>query len=143
MNKDIRWIQRFDNYNKALTQLTDAINLTKQRDLTALESQGLIQSFEYTHELAWKTLKDFLEEKGNVTTIYGPKDATKEAFKVGLIKDGEIWMNMIKSRNLTSHTYNEDTASEITMDIVNNYYLQFLDFKKTFSEIAKKEIGEE
>ncbi len=123
-NLDIRWIQRFDNYTKALTQLKSAVELANERDLSELEKQGLIQSFEYTHELAWKTIKDFLNEKGN-KEIYGSKDATREAFKYELIDDGEIWMDMIKSRNDTSHTYNEETANEIARAIKNYYYSAF------------------
>ena len=82
---DIRWIQRFNNFKKAFSQLNNAIELAKQRKLSELEQQGLIQTFEYTHELAWKTLKDFLGTRG-VTKLYGSKDTTREAFKTGLVK---------------------------------------------------------
>ena len=103
-NKDIHWVQRFSNYQKALNQLKEAVDLMETRDLSNLEKQGMIQVFEYTHELAWKTLNDFLKSRGN-TEIYGSKDATREAFQLGLIEDGELWMKMIQSRNLTSHVY--------------------------------------
>ena len=82
---DIRWQQRFSNYQKALAQLNRFVT---RPDLNELEEQGLIQCFEYTHELAWKTLRDFLENSGN-TAIFGSKDATREAFKLGLLEDGE------------------------------------------------------
>jgi len=78
-NKEIRWIQRFDNYSKALLQLNNATELANERELSELEKQGLIQAFEFTHELAWNTLKDFLIDLGN-KDIYGSKDATREAF---------------------------------------------------------------
>jgi nucleotidyltransferase substrate binding protein (TIGR01987 family) len=120
-NQDIRWVQRFSNFIKAFSQLEKAVRLSEERDLSDLEEQGLIQSFEYTHELAWKTLKDFIQEKGN-TKIYGSKDATREAFQLGLISDGEGWMEMIKSRNETSHTYNDDTAEAIASNIKEKYY---------------------
>ncbi|HWQ77028.1 MAG TPA: nucleotidyltransferase substrate binding protein, partial [Syntrophomonas sp.] len=120
-NKDIRWLQRFDNYQKALNQLKEAVDLMKTRDLTNLEKQGMIQAFEYTHELAWKTLSDFLKSRGN-TEIYGSKDATREAFQLGLIEDGELWMKMIQSRNLTSHVYDENTAMEMIQLIGKSYY---------------------
>ncbi len=94
----IRWIQRFNHFSKAFAQLKEAVELSKQRELSKLEEQGLIQAFEYTHELAWKVLRDFLEERG-VQKIYGSKDATREAFKAGLIENGEVWMKMIESRN--------------------------------------------
>ena len=109
---DIRWIQRFKNFIKAFSQLKEAVQLAQQRPLSKLEEQGLIQAFEYTHELAWNTLKDFLESRG-IRNLYGSKDATREAFKTGLIENGEIWMDMINSRNLTSHTYDEATAAKI------------------------------
>ena len=87
-NPDIRWQQRFANYKKALQQLQSAVDLSKQRALSQLEKQGVIQAFEFTHELAWNMLKDFLRDQGN-QNIKGSKDATREAFKVELICDGE------------------------------------------------------
>lgn len=120
-NIDIRWQQRFTNYQKALAQLEKFI---AKGDLNELEEQGLIQSFEYTHELAWKTLKDFLEHSGN-TDLYGSKDATREAFKLGLIEDGEGWMLMIQDRNQTSHTYNPDTARSIVSHISQRFFALF------------------
>lgn len=89
-----------------------------------MEKQGLIQSFEYTHELAWKTLKDFFNEKG-IFNIYGSKDSTREAFKNGLIDNGDVWMQMILSRNLSIHTYDEKTAEEIVSQTINKYYSKF------------------
>lgn len=91
---DVRWQQRFASYKKALAQLKDAVTLSKQRPLSQLEKQGVIQAFELTHELAWNVLKDFLQDQGN-QNIKGSKDATREAFKVALITDGEQWMAMI------------------------------------------------
>ena len=122
--QDIRWQQRFNNYSKALTQLRQAVQLAAQRPLTKLEEQGLIQAFEFTHELAWNTLKDFLENRG-VQNLYGSKDTTREAFKAGLIENGQAWMDMIQSRNLTSHTYNEATAAQISAAIRNDYLPEF------------------
>jgi len=123
---DIRWKQRFENFQKAYAEFKEAIELANSRELSKLEKQGLIQSFEYTHELAWNTLKDFFIEQGN-TTITGSKDATKEAFKVGLITKGEDWMDMILSRNLSSHTYNLETANLITNKIIKTYFSLFTD----------------
>src|SRR6266540_4161557 len=118
--KDIRWIQRFNNYEKAFAKLSEAVELAAERDLTELEKQGLIQAFVYTHELAWNTLKDFLESRG-VQNMYGSRDATREAFKTGLIENGEAWMDMVQSRNLTSHTYEETIAAEIVSAIRATY----------------------
>ena len=122
LKQDVRWQQRFNNYQKALSQLTKFI---QPKSLNDLEEQGLIQSFEYTHELAWKTLADFIKNKGNAE-IYGSKDATREAFALELIDDGAIWMDMIKSRNMTSHTYNEETTKEIVQAIINKYHNAFI-----------------
>jgi len=124
-DQDIRWIQRFVSFSKAFKQLEDAVILSKDRFLSKLEEQGMIQAFEYTHELALKTMKDFLEDKGN-NGLFGSKDVTRAAFKLGLIENGEIWMDMIKSRNQTSHTYNEEIAVEIVNDIINHYFNTFM-----------------
>lgn len=111
-NIDIRWIQRFNNYKKALASLQEAAELAAQRELSKLEKQGVIQAFEFTHELAWKTLKDFLEYRGQ-QGIYGPRDATRLAFKLDLIQEGDVWMTMIEYRNKTVHTYDEQEIEVI------------------------------
>jgi nucleotidyltransferase substrate binding protein (TIGR01987 family) len=134
-NKDTRWVQRFSNFKKAIQQLSEFINKGK---LNKLEKQGLIQSFEYNFELAWNTIKDFYESQGE-TNIMGSRDAFQLAFRRGLIKDGEAWMRMIKSRTLTVHTYNEDTANEITADIINSYYQEFIKLQRKLQELEKAE----
>jgi len=98
----------------------------------------MIQSFEYNYELAWNTIKDFYENQGE-TGIQGSRDAIRMAFKRALIVDGDIWMKMIKSRTLTSHTYNEDTADEIAMIIRNIYYDEFLKLRKELLALKEKE----
>lgn len=138
MTKDIRFVQRFNNFLKALKELEEAVTLSKERGLSRLEKQGLIQGFEYTHELAWNVLKDFLQADG-VTEIYGSKSATREAFKVNLISDGEVWMEMIKSRNETSHTYNQDVSEKIVTAILKKYFAEFEKFKKTFEKLKEEE----
>jgi nucleotidyltransferase substrate binding protein (TIGR01987 family) len=135
--QDIRWIQRFNHFDKAFTQLREAVLLAEQRKLSKLEEQGLIQAFEYTHELAWNTLKDFLEDRG-VKNMFGSKDATREAFKTGLIEHGEIWMDMIKSRNLTTHTYNESTAAEIVSAVTHSYFAEFEDFQTRMTKLKEE-----
>src|SRR5580658_5383482 len=92
-NKDIRWQQRFRNYRQALPRLTEAVRLSEERPLSELEQQGLIQGFEFTHELGWNVLKDYLETQG-IGDVIGSKNATRQAFKNGLIADGEAWMDM-------------------------------------------------
>ena len=135
-NKDIRWEQRFANYQKALSQLQKFIN---KGELSELEEQGLVKAFEYTYELAWATLKDFLEYRGQ-TDIYDSRDAIRKAFQLDLIDDGESWMDMLKSRNITSHTYNKETAKEICHAVKDVYYSLFqqletrLDKLKAYSD---------
>lgn len=127
-HQDIRWQQRFSNYKKALQQLQSAVELRNQRALSNLEKQGVIQAFEFTHELAWNVLKDYLQDQGN-QNIKGSKDATREAFKVELIADGEQWMAMIQSRNVSSHTYNEHLAEELVDIIVKQYFPLFVELQ--------------
>ncbi|MBN2209611.1 MAG: nucleotidyltransferase substrate binding protein [Candidatus Coatesbacteria bacterium] len=136
--EDIRWIQRFEHFIRALSQLKDAVELSEQRPMTKLEEQGLIQAFECTHELAWNTLKDFLEAR-SVRKLCGSRDVTREAFKIGLIENGEAWMDMIKSRNLTSHTYDEQVASEIVSAILGSYFAEFGALKATFEELKREQ----
>lgn len=131
MEEDIRWKQRFENYLKALGQLQKFI---AKGNLNELEEQGLIQAFEFTHEVAWNVMKDYFEYQGN-TTITGSRDATREAFQKGLIQDGAQWMEMIKSRNQSTHTYNESTANEIRDRILNYYYDLFVSFKEKMKEL--------
>jgi len=126
--EEIRWKQRFSNYKKALTTLTSAVQLADQRPLSDLEKQGLIQGFEFTHELCWKTIKDFFKDQGK-SDIYGSKDATREAFQEGLLNDGETWMEMIESRNLSSHTYNIEISEEIVFKVLDKYYPLFCQFE--------------
>ena len=135
MTQDIRWKQRFSNFRKALQTLADAALLAETRSLSKLEQQGLIQGFEFTHELAWNVLKDYLEEQGFVGII-GSKNATRQAFKNSLIADGEAWMDMIKARNLTSHTYNTELAEGIANDILQRFYPAFAALAETFNALA-------
>ncbi len=122
---DIRWKQRFDNFNRALHQLTLAVELSQQREFTDLEKQGVIQGFEFVHELAWNVLKDYLEFEG-IQGIVGSRGTVREAFKRALIADGDTWMDMIEKRNLTSHTYNAELAKELVTVIVSGYYPAFV-----------------
>lgn len=127
---DIRWKQRFANYTKALQRLDEAVTLLGKRELSYLEKQGLIQAFEFTFELSWKVLKDFLTYHGTDQPIYGSRDAIKAAFALGLINDGEIWMKMIQSRNLTSHIYDEKVIDEIISLVEKRYIQQFVQLQK-------------
>lgn len=130
------WKQRFHNYTKAFNDLSEEVHLRTTRTLSRMEEKGLIQSFEMTHELAWNVLKDYLAEEGGTTGLLGSKDTTREAFKRGLIEEGEIWMNMIKSRNLTSHVYDEGTAKKIADDICDHFHACFKTMHARFSALC-------
>ena len=125
------------SFRKAFGQLSKAAAVASQRELSDLEQQGLIKAFEFTHELAWNTLKDFLESRGTMN-LYGSRDATREGFAKGLVEDGDAWMEMIQSRNRTSHTYNEETAKEIAEAILSSYVQQFEKFLGKFTELEKQ-----
>ena len=153
-DQDIRWQQRFSNFVKAYSKLDQAVQkiqeeypikedgtIEEDSFLDDIIKEGLIQRFEYTHELAWNVLKDFLENAGN-NNIFGSKDATREAFAAGLITNGEVWMDMIKSRNKTSHTYNQETADDIFMKIVNYYHQEFYQFKNRMEALQSGASGE-
>lgn len=146
-SKDIRWKQRFSNFKKALEKLKEAVeriqedypidkdgNIDEDQFLDDILKEGVIQRFEYTHELAWNVMKDFLVNSGNAN-IFGSKDASREAFSAGLIENGELWMDMIVSRNKTSHTYNEETADDIFLKIMHQYFHEFIQFRKKMEEI--------
>ena len=139
MNADVRWKQRFENFQKAFQKLVEAVTYIKNNDskaevvLDEIIKEGLIQRFEYTHELAWNVMKDYATYQGN-TTVGGSRDATREAFQLQLMSDGAVWMDMIGSRNKTSHTYNETTADEIYFKILNVYFPAFLEFKKNMEQ---------
>lgn len=133
-NQDIRWKQRFEHFVNAFKQLKNAKQLKEERDFSELELQGVIQAFEVSQELSWKVMKDFLEEQGK-TDLFGSKNAVKEAFNVGLISKGEVWLDMIKSRNLTSHIYDQKEVLAILEIILNDYFPVFIDFENKMKSL--------
>jgi nucleotidyltransferase substrate binding protein (TIGR01987 family) len=116
MSADIRWKQRFQNFDRAFVLLREALE-RKPEALSMLEKEGVVQRFEYTFELAWKTLKDYLEASGLVISPVTPRQVIKEAFAAKVIVDGTVWIKMLDNRNLLSHTYDglvfEETAKAI------------------------------
>ena len=138
---DIRWIQRFDNFKRAFARLSEATELAEQRELSDLERQGLIQAFEFTHELAWNTLKDFLTARGSSAQLYGSRDATRAAFAAELIEDGEAWMKMIEHRNESSHTYNDEVAEKIMAAVRTLYVPAFEAFQRRFIQLEEEEAA--
>lgn len=128
MHQDVRWKQRFQNFENAIEELTEAVN---KKDYSVLERAGLIQLFEMTFELAWKTMKDYLEEKGIMVKF--PKDVIKESFQNDIVENGHVWIDMLEKRNLLSHTYDEEKAMEATRLIKEDFFPEikqvFLFFK--------------
>jgi len=116
--EDIRWKQRFENFKKAYRQFFEAVSSVDK--LSVLEKEGMIQRFEYTFELAWKTLKDFLDAK-NVDAKY-PREVIKKAFEYEIIEDGETWLEMLEQRNLMAHTYSEEIFTKAVQMICGKYY---------------------
>lgn len=142
-NQDIRWIQRFNNFDKALTRLLDAAKIvstesSNEEGLDELLKEGLIQRFEYTHELSWKLMKDYEEYQG-YTDIQGSRDAIRKALQMGIIDDA-IWMNTISSRNLTSHCYDEEEFNSVFNQIVNSYIPIFVKFREKMNNIKATEL---
>ncbi|MEA1962385.1 MAG: nucleotidyltransferase substrate binding protein [Bacillota bacterium] len=118
-SKEIRWRQRYQHFERAYHQLETA--MLAYETLSVLEKEGLIQRFEYTFELAWKTLKDYLEYQEVVVSF--PREVIKAAFHHGLIDDGEIWMDMLEKRNLLAHTYDEERF-QTAISMVKDYYYE-------------------
>ncbi len=138
MSDDIRWIQRFNSYKKAFATLERSVVAAQERKLNEMEEQGLVQSFEFTFELSWKLLKDYLESKG-FRDFHGSKDSFKLAFQEGLISDGEIWMEMIDNRNRSSHTYEEGIARLIISLVLSKYFLKFKELSEKMSSYLPQE----
>jgi nucleotidyltransferase substrate binding protein (TIGR01987 family) len=141
--EDIRWIQRFNNYRKALKRLTEAIEQAEEEELSDLEQQGLIKAFEFTFDLAWKTLQDFLRDHKRPNDNGGPNVILTQALADELIKGEDEWKAMKKARDLTSHTYEEDTADEIMEEITNTYYplLLQLETRLQLEKINEQKLG--
>ena len=125
-NSKPRWVYRFDNYRRAFFLLREAIETMESRELTQLEKEGVIQRFEYTWELSWKVLKDYLDSQGIILDKITPASAIREAFEAKIIIDGEGWMKALDARNKMSHTYNLKSFEEVIEDI-HDHYLNLFD----------------
>ena len=121
MNKNIRWKQRFDNFESAFTLLKEAFE-KDIAEMSDLEKEGVVQRFEYTFELAWKTLKDYLIYSGIVFDQITPRRVIKEAFAARIIEDGQTWIDMLEQRNLMSHTYDKETFEGVIRNISQRYF---------------------
>ena len=133
-NPDIRWKQRFENYQKALFLLSDALKEGADK-LSLLEKEGTLQRFEFTFELAWKVMKDYLEEGGVVISPLTPKNVIKQAFVSRIIENGQVWIDMLLSRNLMSHTYDFIKFEVIAKDVEIKYLVELKNLENFFQKI--------
>lgn len=120
MTEDIRWQQRFQNFDRAIVLLREPIERGVET-LSALEREGTVQRFEFAVELAWKTLKDYLEAQGQVVDPVTPRHVIKVAFAARILGDGQVWIDMLNHRNLLSHTYDESTFEQAVRAIRDRY----------------------
>lgn len=128
-SKEIRWKQRFINFEKAFLLLERTLQIKKPSEA---ERGGIIQFYEMSFELSWKLMKDFLEAQGHLTK--SPRDTIKLAFQVEMVTAGDIWMDALEDRNLTSHTYDEKTATLVINNIQHKYYPVLRDLYIFFKE---------
>lgn len=135
-----RWEQRRVSYHKALTRLAEIVNEGKRRELNDYERDGLVQRFEFTHESCWKLMKSYAEFKG-LSGIGGSRDATRYALQLGLIANGDTWMDMIKSRNETSHNYDGTVAKGIVEKIVNAYFPEMVNMDEKMESLSPQAMG--
>lgn len=124
MNSDVRWKQRFDNYDRAFVLLREVCDRGVDT-LSQLEKEGAIQRFEVAFELAWKTLRDYLEESGVIVNPVTPRNVIKEAFAAKLFEDAQVWIDMMLHRNLLSHTYDIKVFEAVLKTVEERYYLAF------------------
>lgn len=129
-NKDIRWIQRFQNFTKSMNYLEQALQISNP---DIVQKAGIIQFFEMSFELAWNLIKDYLEEQGFVD-IKSPRGALKKAFEVGILENGHDWMDLLQDRNLTAHTYDEEKATEMELLIQNKYFSLLKELHNSFKQ---------
>ena len=133
MTAEIRWKQRFENFTRAFNLFDSAVKLQTP---SKLEKEGVIQRFEYTFELAWKTLRDYMRYGGIETDL--PRDVIKEAFANTLIQDGKVWIDMLEKRNLMAHTYDEASFETAYSKITQEYYKAL---KQVYDLLLQKSRG--
>lgn len=133
MDKKIRWKQRLQNFEKSFNMLRETTAIKNPSDA---ERAGLIQFFEVTFELAWKTLKDYLESQGY--DVKTPRETLKQAFEIDLIQNGQSWLEALDDRNLTTHTYDENTAKKVEKLIREKYNPLLIQLHQTLNDLNSK-----
>jgi nucleotidyltransferase substrate binding protein (TIGR01987 family) len=132
VNPDVRWKQRFENYEKAFRLLREALGRVDH--LSDLEKEGTVQRFEFTVELAWKTLRDYLEHTGMVLDQNTPKNVIKQAFAAKIISDGQLWIDILDCRNRLSHTYDEAAFDQAVREIAKRFLSAFEELYEFFKK---------
>lgn len=132
--KDIRWKQRFQNFDRAFVLLRSAFEEKKMEEFSQLEQEGVIQRFEYTYELAWKTMKDYLQDNGIVLPEITARNVIKEAYSSKIIDDGQVWIDMMLHRNLLAHTYDFAKFQEVLNAVSERYLSAFSSFHEWLLE---------
>ena len=133
-----RWEQKLNSFRKALRRLAEVVHVMDVRQLNDFEADGLIQRFEFTFELAWKLMKSYAEYQGVDKEITGSRDAIRWAFDSGLITSSDVWMEMLKRRNDTSHTYDEETATEVVKSVKEIYFQAFVVFYDKMKSLSSQ-----
>lgn len=132
-----RWIERLDVFNHAVSKLKQVLELRKEHELNEFERDSLVKRFEFTYEMAWKLLMSY-EKSNGVTDIHGSKDVVRYASALSLIENGEAWMDMIDTRNLTSHIYDEEKVIDLVEEIILSHYPLLEELNKKMNELAKQ-----
>jgi len=134
-----RWVQRLDNYSTVLRHLEDFVAIQNERPLTVAEEFAIIKTFELAFESAWNMMKDFLIERGSTAEMYGSRDVIRNAFRVGIIEDGNLWFEMIKDRNTTAHAYDEEVAMDVSFVVSKEYVEEFVKLKTKFEKYKQEQ----
>jgi nucleotidyltransferase substrate binding protein (TIGR01987 family) len=139
MDEKPRWVYRLDNFNRAFAQLSEGVGAMNSRELSRLEKEGIIQRFEYTWELAWKVMKDYLENKGVALETVTPAAVIRAAFAANVVENGDLWMEALKDRNDMSHTYDVETFEKIIAAIRDSHFVILNKLHLFMTEKAVKE----
>ena len=130
----VRWKQRFENFKNARKQFMVGLELSRLRGLSSLEKQGLIQAFEFTQEMSWKVLQDYLKHQG-IKDVVGSRDAFRLAYQNQLVSNGELWLDTILTRNQTSHLYDVSILDEVFEKVVIQYPILFEQLEARMNEL--------
>ena len=136
--KTPKWYERLDIYKNAIDRLTEVVALNKQRSLNQFERDSLIKRFEFSYEMAWKLMMSYEKENG-IFEILGSKDVIRQAFKLSLVNNGEAWLEMVETRNRTSHLYDEEMATDVMDEIIYTYYPLLTELRETMVQMMNKQ----